>query len=169
MMSLLGSWHAEPLDVSAARALLARAQQRQRRGQRQRRCRTCALQELIARCWLGEEIGTLYRHALPLQQRSAHARALLEIITGQLLLSRRLNGAWQHLNDGFHRASRLFTPSDYLTVLQRQQHLSRLPLSDTPLPAATLAELLTTAKVIERMAGGSRRPLGKHDPTDLYG
>lgn len=168
-MSLLGAWHAEPLNAAAAQALLARAQQRNYRGQRQRRCRTCVLQELIARYWLGEEINALYRHALPLLQRSAHGRALLEIITGQLLLSRRLNGARQHLDNGFHRASRLFTPSAYLAVLNRQQQLAPLPLSETPLPAATLAELLTTAQVIARMEGGRRRPQGKHDPTDLYG
>lgn len=168
-MSLLGLWHGDPLGTPAAQTLLARAQQRQRRGHRQRRCRSCVLQELIARYWLGEEIGPLYRHALPLLQGSAHGRALLEIITGQLLLSRRLNGARQHLEEGFHRASRLFTPSDYLAVLKRQQQLSYLPLGDTALPAAPLSELLTTAQVIERMAGSSRRSRGKHDPTDLYG
>lgn len=168
-MTLLGAWHADPLDAIAAQALRVRAQQRQRRGQRQRRCRTCLLQDLIAGYWLGEDIAVLYRHALPLLQRSAHGHALLELITGQLLLSRRLHGARQHLERGFHRASRLFTATDYLTVLKRQQQLACLPLADTPLPAATLAQLLTTAQVIERMEGDRRRPLGKHDPTDLYG
>ncbi|MEW6645584.1 MAG: hypothetical protein AB1450_00070 [Pseudomonadota bacterium] len=168
-MTPLGMWHGDPLDTAAAQALRVRAQQRQRRGQRQRRCRTCLLQDLIAGYWLGEDIAALHRHALPLLQRSAHSRALLELITGQLLLSRRLNGARQHLERGFHLASGLFTPADYLTVLKRQQQLASLPLADTPLPAATLAQLLTTAQVIERMEGGRRRPQGKHDPTDLYG
>lgn len=168
-MTPLGMWHGDPLDTAAAQRLRARAQQRQRRGQRQRRCRTCALQELVARYWLGEDLNTLYRHVLPLLRRSAHGRALLELITGQLLLSRRLSEARQHLERGFHLASRLFTPADYLTVLKRQQQLSHLPLSATPLPAAPLAQLLVTAQVIERMEGGRRGPRGKHDPTDLYG
>ncbi|GAB4301356.1 MAG: hypothetical protein Kow0096_22120 [Thiohalomonadaceae bacterium] len=168
-MTPLGMWHGDPLAAAAAQALLARARQRQRRGQRQRRCRTCALQELVARYWLGEDMAALYHHALPLLRRSAHGRALLELITGQLLLSRRLNGARQHLERGFHLASRLFTPADYLAVLKRQQQLACLPLGDTPLPAATLTQLLTTAQVIERMEGGRRPPQGKHDPTDLYG
>jgi hypothetical protein len=168
-MTLLGIWHGDPLDTAAAQDLLARAQQRQRRGKRQRRCRTCVLQELIAHYWQGENIAALYRHALPLMRHSAHGRALLELVTGQLLLSRRLHSARQHLEQGFHLASRLFTPDDYLAVLKRKQQLAHLPLSDTPLPAATLTQLLVTAQVIERMEGGTRRPLGKHDPTDLYG
>ncbi len=168
-MNPLALWHADPLDAEAARTLLERAQQRQRRGQRLRRCRTCVLQELVARCWLGEDIDALYRHALPLLRQSAHGRALLEIVTGQLLLSRRLNGARQHLEDGFHLASRLFTPADYLAVLNRRQQLAHLPLGETSLPAATLAELLTTAQVIDRLEGDGRRLRGKHDPTDLYG
>lgn len=168
-MSLLADWHAAPLDTAAATALLGRARQRRQRGQRSRRCRTCLLQEMIARYWLGEEIGALYQLAAPRLQGSAHGRALLEIITGQLLLSRRLTVARAHLDRGFHLASRLFTPADYLMVLNRHQQLARLPLGDTPLPAATLAQLLTTAQVIERLEGGTARPRGKHDPTDLYG
>lgn len=168
-MRLLGIWHGDPLDSAAAQDLLARAQQRQRRGKRQRRCRTCVMQELIARYWQGEDIAALYRHALPLLRHSAHGRALLELVTGQLMLSRRLRGARQHLEQGFHLAARLFTPADYLAVIKRQQQLERLPLGDAPLPAATLAQLLITAQVIERMEDGRRRLLGKHDPTDLYG
>jgi hypothetical protein len=168
-MNPLALWHADPLDAEAARALLAAAEHGRWRGNRRRRCRICLLQELIARHWLGEEIGALYRQVAPRLSRSAHGHALLELITGQLLLSRRLHGAQQHLDHGFHLASRLFTPADYLAVLNRHQQLARLPLSATALPAASLAELLTTAKVVERMEGGASRPRGKHDPTDLYG
>jgi len=168
-MKPLGMWHGDPLAAAAAQDLQARAQQRQRRGRRQRRCRTCALQELVARYWLGEDLNALYHHVLPLLRRSAHGHALLELITGQLLLSRRLDAARQHLERGFHLASRLFTPADYLAVLKRHQQLAHLPLSATPLPAMPLAQLLVTAQVIERMAGGRRGLRGKHDPTDLYG
>jgi hypothetical protein len=168
-MTLLGDWHADPLDMEAARTLLAAAQQRRRRGTRQRRCRTCQLQEMIARYWLGEDIAMLYRDAAPLLQGSAHGRALLELVVGQLLQSRRRRGAQQHLERGFHLGSRLFTPADYLAVLNRHQQLARLPPGDAPQPAATLAQLLVTARVIERLEGRARRPHGKHDPTDLYG
>lgn len=168
-MSLLADWHGEPLDTTAATALLDRARQRRQRGKRSRRCRTCLLQEMIARYWLGEEIDALYRLAAPRLQGSAHGRALLELITGQLLLSRRLEAARAHLDRGFRLAGRLFTPADYLAVLNRHQQLTRLPLGATALPAAPLAQLLTTAQVIERLEGDTSRRWGKHDPTDLYG
>lgn len=167
-MNLLGMWHAEPMTVADAQALLAHARKRQQRGQRLRPCRTCLLQKLIATYWLGEDIQLHYQHVLPLMQGSPHAYALLELITGQLLISQRLNNAWPHLQQGFHLASHLFTPTDYLAVLNRHQELASLPLSDTPMQATTLDELLTTARVIKRMTGNTRPRPGGHDPTDIY-
>ncbi len=167
-MTLLGDWHADPLDAEAARALLTAAQQRRRRGTRQRRCRTCLLQEMIARYWLGEDIAALYRDAAPLLQGSAHGRALLELLVGQLLQSQRRHGARQHLERGFHLASRLFTPADYLAVLNRHQLLARLPLSERASPAAPLTALLTTARVIARLEGpANRHTLAQNDPNGI--
>lgn len=169
MNSLLGVWHANPLSAGQAQRLLNQANKRRQRGLRQRHCRTCLVQEMIARHWLGENIQAFHLRWLPFMQASPHAHALLELTTGQLLISQRRQPAWQHLDRGFHLASRLFTPGDYLDVLNRHQILRDLPLSATPMPAATLQELLTTARIIKRMTGEIRPPSGSHDPTDIYG
>jgi hypothetical protein len=166
---LLGLWHAQPLAPDTAHQLLDKAQQRQQRGQRLRRCRTGLLQEMIARHWLGTNAMVQYPHLLPPMQASPHAHALLELITGQLLISQRSIHAWAYLERGFHLASRLFTPTDYLAVLNRHQTLRHLPLNEQTMPAATLDALLTTARVIERMRKGERPQGLAHDPSDLLG
>ena len=163
----LARWYGTPLAVDQARTLLAAVEQRRTRA-RSRRCRTCLLQAAIARFWLGEDIAADIEHLNALLRTTPHGAALVELIYGQLLMSRRLCGAILHLDQGFRRASRLLTADDYFVLLRRHQLLARLPLSDNALPPANLATLVTTAAVIVRLEphprSGRRRDTG-----DIYG
>lgn len=170
-MHWLGRWYGEPLTSEQAAALRESALQRsETRQHRSRRCHSCALQLLIARYWLEGSAEDEYHQLCQRLQYTAHGRALLELIYGQLLLSRRRTQALHHLQRGFELGSTLFSAADYLQVLNRHQRLARLPLTAQGLPAATLQELLTTASVIERLQQGQvLRPTTPHDPNDLYG
>ena len=165
----LGHWYATPLDDSGARALLRRADTRERRALRYgRSCCACRLLRLVARFWLNSEAEAAYRSAETACSHSAHGRALTHLIRGQLLASRRRAGAAQHLQAGFEAATGLFAPADYFVVVERHALLRRLPPADTSVAPATLDELLTTAAVAARLARRTRQvPVG--DPADIHG
>ncbi len=163
----LARWYGNPLAAAQARALLAAIEQRRTRS-RSRRCRTCLLQTVIARFWLGDDVAADIAHLNALFRTTPHGAALVELIYGQLLMSRRLHGATRHLEQGFHRASRLLTADDYFILLRRHQILARLPLSDVALPPANLATLVTTAAVIARMEPHPRS-VRRWDDGDIEG
>ncbi len=167
--ALLGRWYADPLTPAQATALLEQARARRTpHGRRNRRCYTCRLQELVARFWLGESTDDEYLQLQRNLRRTAHGLALLELVYGQLLMSRRLSPARQHLDEGFRLANRLFTAVDYLTTLNRHQLLAWLPLSKQASPAATLTSLLTTARVVARLEGtANRRTPVQNDPNGI--
>ena len=118
--------------------------------------------------YLGEDIRDDLERLRKLLRTTAHGAALVELIYGQLLMSRRLRGARLHLDRGFLRAGRLLTTDDYFILLKRHQQLSRLPLTQTPLPPADLPSLLTTAAVIARMAPHCNNPT-EWDAEDING
>jgi hypothetical protein len=155
----LGRWHGDPLSREEAARLRARLEAREterlRRGGRG--CFACRLGMLIARFWEAEPIADEYAKlaALARRRHSPRARALLELIYGQLLSARRLPGAGLHLEQGFAEGRNLFAPADYFVVLKRHALLRLLPPGEGA--AMDLEGLLTTARVIERMGGG-RRP-----------
>lgn len=162
----LARWYGNPLAADQARTLLTTAEQRRTRA-RSRRCRTCLLQAVIARFWLGDDVTADVGRLSALLRTTPHGAALVELIYGQLLMSRRLHGAMSHLDRGFHRASRLLAADDYFILLRRHQLLARLPLSDGALPAANLATLMTTAAVIARMEPHPHSV--QRDAGDIYG
>jgi hypothetical protein len=156
-LSLLGRWYGEPLDRETAEKLLANAQQRQAKRLRTgRSCHTCRLQQMVAHYWLGKEIDEEFhalRHRL---RRTAHGSILAELIYGQLLMSLRRTGAMQALNNAFHSARNLLSPSDYFVLFKRHNLLDKLPLGIVEQKGLSLEELLTTAAVIERMTSAQR-------------
>jgi hypothetical protein len=169
--TILGRWYAEPLTPTQAQDLLdastSRLEVRLRHGGGTLGCRLAQMQ---ARFWLGRSIEEDYRSLRHLAGRSAHGRALLELVYGQLLASRRMSDATTHLQRGFELARPLFAPGDYFQVLERHRLLQLIPLSDTPAVAEPLEQLLTTARVIERL----ERPEQKRghyvfDKHDTYG
>lgn len=170
-VNILGIWYADPLSPNEAMQLLVRCEERERERKRHRgNTLTCKLQAMLARFWLGGDIRDEYLMLKPAVARSAHARALLELIYGQLLISRRLAEGMKHLDIGFRLASNLFTAGDYLDVMNRHRLLRQLPLSDNPAKAEALDVLLTMARVIERMRQPENfRTAYRHDPKDTYG
>lgn len=168
---ILGRWYADPLSAEQARQRLSlcekKVKERKRHGGG---TLFCALQIMMARFWLGEAIDDDYQLLRPVAERSAHGEALLELVCGQLLVSRRLASGLPHLEYGFRRAANLFTAGDYLEVMNRHRLLRQLPLSDAPAQAEPLEALLTAARVIERMRQTTAtRPAYRHDPKDTYG
>ncbi len=161
--ALLAHWFATPLDRDAAAALLYTAHQREAvRVRRGKSCYTCRLQRMIAHYWLGKEIDEEFR-TLQLRLRGTpHGRILAELIYGQLLMSQRRPGAMQALNNAFHNARNLLSPSDYFVLFKRHTLLGKLPLGIEGQKGLSLEELLTTAAVIERMTD-ARRTAGKRD------
>jgi hypothetical protein len=169
----LALWFATPLSKAEAEHLWQQATERHERRLR-RGCPSVLprLQQLCARFWLEQTIENDYQQLrIQFQHRhSKRAQALLELCHGQLLISRGLEGARKHLQQGFTLARELFAAGDYFIVHQRHQLLAQLPLSSQAGPAQELTQLLSTARVIIRMQQSlPRRGPYQHDPNDTYG
>lgn len=169
--STLGRWYADPQDEEKAQRNFDQATRRM-----EHRLRhgggtfCCRLQQMLAKFWQGAEISTDYQVLQGLAARSCHRRALLELVYGQLLLSRQLCGALEHLDKGFNLARNLFTPDDYFTVLNRHRQLRLLPLAKLPSPPTPLKQLLITARVIELLEQPwNKRRRFYFDNHDTYG
>ena len=156
----LAGWYAAPMTRSAAADLLTRSQsviqQRLREGSD-----WYQLHLLVMLClfWQGADVKTGYCEAIRCFP-GQHARALLELVTGQLLVSRKLSGAGAFLARGLQLATDLLPNRDYFMLLRRHEMLARLPLSNTPSPAQNLPELLVEAAVISRLQAEHTRPSG---------
>jgi hypothetical protein len=164
----LADWYAQPLSAEAARALLAQARRRRQATLKAGEPTfTVRLIELIAGWWAGQDL-TMHHDSLAAESRTAHERALLELATGQLLISRKLAAGRAHLQRGFALAAPLLPAQDYFTVMKRHGLLEYLPLSPVPAAPAGLEALLTEAAVIQRLEGNRSRS-GRADPQDTLG
>ena len=152
----LTAWYGEPLTVSDAEWLCAEAE-------RLLRSRLCAgrpvfqLQVMLlpGRYWMDVSIRLEY------QQLAASAsvqrdRALLEIVYGQLLLSRKQSPALRHLDRGFRLATGYIEAADYFPLVRRHELLRYLPLSDEAAAPQGLQSLLVEAAVIRQLRGAER-------------
>lgn len=149
----LASWLGTPLNRTQAQMLLTTAQQRLCSGRPAGAERfSLRLAELIGRYWAGHDIEAAYQTMSPLLT-DGRERALLELCLGQLLMARRCQSAWQHLDRGFQLAAHLLEAEDYFRVLRRHELLRQLPLASIPADAATLDALLNEARVIARLRG----------------
>lgn len=170
-LNILGRWYAEPLEAGAAQRLSCEVTKRlEKRLRHGGGTLCCRLQLMQAKFWRGAEIHDDFEALQHIAARTPHGRALLELVYGQLLLSRRLTGALEHLDKGFNLARNLFTASDYFTVMNRHHHLKHLPLAAQPSPPSPLNALLIMARVIERLEQPGRKR-GKYtfDNRDTYG
>jgi len=109
---------------------------------------------MIARFWRGEPIDTNHQ-TLTKTADSRYEQALVELIYGQLLLSRKLNGTMAHLEAGFAEAAPLLGAAEYFTVWRRHALLAYLPLFDTVRPPQGLDDLFAEAAVIRRLRGAT--------------
>ena len=164
----LADWYAEPLSAEAARAMLARARRRRQASLKAGESTfTARLIELIAGWWGGQDLA-MHHASLAGEPRTPQEQALLELVTGQLLVSRKLAAGRAHLQRGFALAAPLLPAQDYFTVMKRHGLLERLSLSSVPAAPAGLEALLTEAAVIQRLQGEKSRS-GPPDPQDTLG
>lgn len=165
----LADWYADPVPAEQAAAVLGRVRAALRRayfsGHSPFRLR---LQEMIARFWLGRPVEVDYL-GLAKAARGAHERALVELVYGQLLMSRKLAGALEHLSAGFAIAIPLLAAPDYFVLLKRHELLAHLPLASDPAALQDLDALLTEAAVIRRLRTAAAPRRHTHSPKDTVG
>ena len=164
----LAGWYAAPLAPEIAADLhiqVRQAQQRQLADQGSQF--TSRLAGLIAGYWQDRAIDLDYRSllatVLPEQQ------ALVELVYGQLLISRKLYGALDHLKRGFILATPMLKPAEYFAVLRCHEVLSTLILTATPSDGQTLSDLLNEARVIKQLQPNSGRMRPGHRDDDTLG
>lgn len=164
----LARWYADPLSKAQADQRVSRAMERMRtysplEGQ-------SALNDLdlvIGHFWQGRDVTAELASRLQVASGQPE-QALLELVTGQLLASRKLNGAHRHLDQGFRLAAGHLTARDYLTLMNRHRRLRSLELSDVAGAGLSLEELLQEAAVVDRLRMGEPHRL-RYDPKDTLG
>ncbi|OOZ41242.1 hypothetical protein BOW53_04485 [Solemya pervernicosa gill symbiont] len=164
----LALWYAEPMSQSEAEVLFKRAQQAQRTALIHATSPFLPrLTALLASFWLGgyEEDEWLQMAQLA---SSEYEQVLVELLQGQLLVSRKLSGALHHLKSAFMKASNLLEAEGYFEVLKRHEVLACLPTAPHPAEPLGLEALLTEAAVIQRM-GGCTAMVPKREPIDTVG
>ncbi len=169
--SILGRWYADPMSTDEASHTIVETNHRlERRLRHGGGTLCCRLSLLRGRFWLGRDISDDYWGLQHLASSTPHGRALLELLYGQLLLSRQLAGALEHLEKGFSLARHLFTASDYFAVMSRHRQLKYLPQAQQPSPPSSLQQLLVMAQVIERLEQPERKRRDyTFDNRDTYG
>lgn len=166
----LAAWHASPMSIEDAQALLQQTQSLQRQAYlRAEDNMEYRVRELIARYWLGRRVEGDYKSILG-NCAEPSCSSLAHLVYGQLLMARKISGAMDYLRMGFDLASGLFAAADYFTVLRRHELLAYLPLSEQGSEAMPLEDLLREAAVIRRLqeVRNTRRGIS-NDPKDTVG
>lgn len=162
----LASWFAEPISQQRAEACLPGVlHQLQASVASGRGSFPARLAELVVRYWCGHDVDAAYRNLLALHGERRE-QAQLKLCYGQLLMACKHEPACDYLDSGFELAAHLFEPEEYFLVLKRHELLRRLQLTPTPSKAAGLDELLTEARVIQRLKGRESHTL-PHNPGHL--
>jgi hypothetical protein len=156
----LAGWYAAPMTAEQAESLLLRVQCEQRR----QLCQGCSshslhILQLIAHFWAGRDCSLVYRQ-LAVPGTSEPERALLDLVYGQLLISRKLQPALRYLATGFAHAAPMLASTDYIRLVRQHELLAYLSLSGTPASAQDLPELLREAAVIRRLRDDRGRRFG---------
>jgi hypothetical protein len=161
----LAAWYAGPLTAGA----LSRLQRAAEAGLRAWLCRGSSsfrpqLLQLVCQYLAGTDIQAGYRQLLA-SSHDARDTALLELVYGQLLISRKLQPATVHLERGFVQAARYLDSADYFRLVRRHELLGYLVLREDPAPAHPLETLLSEAAVIKRLCAhtGRRNGNAHHD------
>jgi len=153
----LAGWYADPIGTPAARALLDAAQRQLQTCLRQGdRCFPLHLLSMICHYWMHSDCAFEYRQLSALADDDKKL-ALLELVYGQLMISRKRLPARQHLARGFSLAARYLDTAEYFLVVRRHELLACLALSGLPALPRNLQSLLTEAAVIRRLREGVQR------------
>ena len=160
----LSRWYAGPLSKAQADHLVSEVRGR-KHSQRPRVLLDIEL--LVGHFWQGRDI---FSELAPRFQITTgqDERALLELVTGQLLISRKLNGALEYLDQGFRHATPFLSARDYLALMNRHRRLRSLELGEGGGAGLTLDELLQEAAVVDRIRGGEPHRM-RYNPKDTLG
>jgi hypothetical protein len=166
----LAGWYAKPMGRSEAQALHDWASSEMRSAMRTGRDTfSGGVHILIARYWLDRPTELDYR-SLRASAKGRRQQALVELVYGQLLISRKRQGALTHLGRGFDLAAALVTTRDYIRLLRRHAALEHLGLSPRAAEPADLDDLLKEAAVIEQIESANPTPRqAPPDKTDTVG
>ena len=162
----LAGWYATPLAPEVAAQLHSNARQADQRLLAEHGDLFASrLAGLIAGYWQGRTIELDFQSLLATV--SPEQQALVEMVYGQLQISRKLSGAREHLKRGFTLATPLLKPVEYFAVLRCHELLGSLVLTERPATAQTLLSLLNEARVIKQLqpAGGRVRHSHRDDDT----
>lgn len=155
----LAAWHAEPLTQDEIKARLARLGTATAWEDR--------LEALRLRLMLGLPTD-MQREVLLAEANDDLQRAAIELITGQIMLARRMKRAWGWLDAAEKRLAHSLPGADYLALLRRHARLRTLPLFDQPKAMRPLKELLAIAAATARLEG-MKRPEHAGDQRDTLG
>jgi hypothetical protein len=152
----LAAWYADPLPHQQARMLLEMARcKRQACLCRGESCFRLEVLQLVCRYWLDSNAELEYRQLASLAMEEAE-QALLELVYGQLLISRKLQAAHRHLERGFSLAAQRLDSADYFALVRRHERLGWLHLTQIPARPVPLQPLLNEAAVIARLTESQR-------------
>ena len=124
-------------------------------------CFVTALMQLVAGWWLEPETAHVLERIF-VYATTRRQRALCHLLAGQLLMSRKMKGALEHLDKGLRLADGLVRASDYFEIYNRHDTLRQLVLSEAGQPAHGLEEILNEARVIQRLS--QHGPHGRFRP-----
>lgn len=160
----LATWYGEPLGAVTAAALYTRAQ-RELQPCLNRGAFPLHVLQLVCDFWRRADGAPAYE-TLAAAAASRREQALLELVYGQLLMSRKLRPANAHLARGFGLAAPWLASVSYFELVRRHERLACLRLTDTAAPAQGLSRLLSEAAVVRRLRdGGKRRGVNEHCDT----
>lgn len=117
------------------------------------------VQDLIASFWLDGPNDQSY--SVLSRVAEGWQLALLTLVYGQLLATRRLSPAMAYLDAGFAAAVDFMAPRDYFRVMKRHDLLRALSWYAEPRVACSLEDLLREALIIEQLRGRGARSMGK--------
>ncbi|MEW6764204.1 MAG: hypothetical protein AB1344_00275 [Pseudomonadota bacterium] len=155
----LSSWHANPLPEGEAKTRLAQLRTATAWDDR--------LEALRLRLMLGLP-ADIQRDVLFHEASDDLQRAAVELLTGQVMLARRMKGAWTWLDAAERRLAHRLPGPDYLGLLRRHAALRALTLFDHPKPMRPLEALLAIAASTGQLEG-LKRPEFSGDQRDTLG
>lgn len=155
----LTAWHANPIPTDKAETRLAQLRTATAWDDR--------LEALRLRLMLGLP-ADMQREVLFHEASDDLQRAAVELITGQIMLARRMNGAWAWLDSAEKRLAHRLPGPGYLELLRRHATLRALTLFDHPKPMRPLEALLAIA-VSTGQLEGLKRPEFSGDSRDTLG
>lgn len=147
----LSLWYGDPLTKYQAEQLLQFSLEKRKQALfKGLDCFSYQIKEMIARFFLNRNIKIEYKTMVHSTQDEQQI-ALIELVFGQLLMSRKLNPALDHLKKGFSIAQKHLSSADYFGIVKRHELLERLKLGKEPSEPKALASLLVEASIIKQL------------------